>query len=65
LREFRMLDPKRQAGLEKIWEHIARLGITEQDVADAVAWARANPGAKDVDIEVSALLRRYQKVPPK
>jgi hypothetical protein len=41
---------------------IARLGITEQDIGDAVAWARANPRAKDVNGEVSALLRKYQKV---
>jgi hypothetical protein len=60
-----MSNLERQARLQEIWEHIARLGITEQDVADAVAWARANPGTKDVDSEVSALLQRYQKVPRK
>jgi hypothetical protein len=60
-----MLDLVRQARLQEIREHIARLGITEQDVADAVAWARANPGAKDVDGEVSELLLRYQKMPRK
>jgi hypothetical protein len=50
-----MLDLKRQARLQEIWEHIARLGITEQDIADAVAWARANPGAKKVNRDISAL----------
>jgi hypothetical protein len=60
------MDSNRQARLQEIREHIARLGITEQDVADAVAWVRANPGAKgDVDSEVSGLLQRYQKVPRK
>ena len=60
-----MSDSERQARLQEIWEHIAQLGITEQDVADAVAWARANPGGKDADSEVSALLEKYQKVPRK
>jgi hypothetical protein len=60
-----MLDLERQARLEEIWEHIARLGITEQDVADAVAWARANPRTSDVYHEVSALIRANQKVPRK
>jgi hypothetical protein len=61
-----MSNLKRQARLQGIREHIARLGITGQDVADAVAWMRANPGTKDdVDGEVSALLQKYQKVPRK
>jgi hypothetical protein len=30
-----------QNSLEKIRAHIERLGITEQDVADAVKWARS------------------------
>jgi 5,10-methylenetetrahydrofolate reductase len=60
-----MSDLERQARLQEIWDHIARLGITEQDVADAVAWARANPGTKNVDSEVSALLQKHQKVPHK
>lgn len=60
------MDFKRQARLQEIWDQIARLGITEQDVADAVAWARANRGTKDdVDSEVAALLQRYQRVPRK
>jgi hypothetical protein len=39
------MDPERQARLQEIREHVARLGITEQDVADAVAWARQKNGA--------------------
>jgi hypothetical protein len=35
------LRPFERSHLEEIWEHIAKLGITEQDVKDAVAWARS------------------------
>ena len=60
-----MSDLERQTRLQEIREHIARLGITEQDVADAVAWARANRGGEDVEREVSALLEANGKVPRK
>jgi hypothetical protein len=60
-----MSDLERQARLEEISAHIARLGITEQDVADAVAWERANRGGEDVERDVSALLEANGKVPRK
>jgi hypothetical protein len=59
-----MSDLKSQARLQEIWEHIARLGITERDIADAVEWARANPGSDDLDREVSALIRTNVKMLP-
>jgi hypothetical protein len=34
------LKPMPRNGLNKVWAHIERLGITEQDVSDAVVWAR-------------------------
>lgn len=34
------LRPMPRDGLNKVWAHIERLGITKQDVSDAVAWAR-------------------------
>ena len=34
------LKPLQRSKMEEIWAHIERLGITEQDVSDAVAWAR-------------------------
>ena len=36
------LRPFERSNLAEIWEHIEKLGITEQDVEDAVAWARSN-----------------------
>ena len=35
------LRPFERNHLEEIWEHLEKLGITEQDVRDAVAWARS------------------------
>jgi hypothetical protein len=37
------LKPLRRSRLEEIQDKLARLGITEQDVTDAIAWARQNP----------------------
>jgi bifunctional DNA-binding transcriptional regulator/antitoxin component of YhaV-PrlF toxin-antitoxin module len=34
------LKPLRRSRLEEIWEHLEKLGIKEQDVDDAVKWAR-------------------------
>jgi hypothetical protein len=34
------LKPLRRSNMEEIWAHIEKLGITEQDVNDAVRWAR-------------------------
>jgi hypothetical protein len=34
------LKPLRRSKMEEIWAHIEKLGITEQDVNDAVRWAR-------------------------
>ena len=34
------LRPLRRSGADAVRDHIERLGITEQDVLDAVAWAR-------------------------
>ena len=35
-----VLTPIEAAPIEEVWAKIAELGITEQDVADAVQWAR-------------------------
>ncbi|MDE2787925.1 MAG: AbrB/MazE/SpoVT family DNA-binding domain-containing protein [Chloroflexota bacterium] len=35
-----ILTPIEPAPIEEVWAKIAELGITEQDVADAVQWAR-------------------------
>jgi bifunctional DNA-binding transcriptional regulator/antitoxin component of YhaV-PrlF toxin-antitoxin module len=35
-----VLTPERSASLESIWQKIEELGITEQDIKDAVKWAR-------------------------
>jgi len=35
-----ILTPARLGGLEAVRRHIEALGITEQDIKDAVAWAR-------------------------
>jgi hypothetical protein len=34
------LKPFRRSRIEEVWAHLEKLGITEQDVTDAVAWAR-------------------------
>lgn len=34
------LRPLQKSRVEEIWDHLAQLGITEQDVKDAVEWAR-------------------------
>jgi hypothetical protein len=36
------LKPLRRSRLEEIQDKLAKLGITEQDVTDAIAWARQN-----------------------
>jgi hypothetical protein len=46
--------------IEEIQAHIARLGITEQDIADAVQWARENPGCSGVDGRVAPLVTSGQ-----
>jgi hypothetical protein len=35
-----LLKPLRRSRIEEVWAHLERLGITEQDVDDAVRWAR-------------------------
>ena len=35
-----VLTPIEPAPIEEVWARIAELGITEQDVADAIQWAR-------------------------
>ena len=35
------LRPFKRSRADEIREHLAKLGITEQDVKDAVAWARS------------------------
>jgi len=35
------LRPFRRSRADEVREHLANLGITEQDVKDAIAWARA------------------------
>ena len=37
------LKPLRRSRIEEVWAHIEKLGITEQDVDDAVRWARESP----------------------
>jgi hypothetical protein len=37
------LKPFRRSSLDEIHVHIEKLGITEQDIADAIKWARENP----------------------
>jgi hypothetical protein len=34
------LKPLQRSKIEEVWAHLEKLGITEQDVTDAVAWAR-------------------------
>jgi hypothetical protein len=34
------------ADMESVWAHMEKLGITEQDVQDAVKWARSEPDAR-------------------
>jgi hypothetical protein len=34
------LKPLRPSRIEEVWTHLEKLGITEQDVSDAVRWAR-------------------------
>jgi hypothetical protein len=34
------LRPFQRSRIEEVWAHLEKLGITEQDVNDAVAWAR-------------------------
>jgi hypothetical protein len=34
------LKPLQRSRIEEVWAHLEKLGITEQDVGDAVAWAR-------------------------
>ncbi len=35
-----MLRPFQRSRMEAVWAHLEKLGITEQDVSDAVAWVR-------------------------
>jgi hypothetical protein len=37
------LKPLRRSRLDEVRDKLAQLGITEQDVTDAIAWARQNP----------------------
>ena len=37
------LKPLQRSKMEEVWAHIEKLGITEQDVTDAIAWARQTP----------------------
>jgi hypothetical protein len=37
------LKPFRRSSLDEIHAHIEKLGITEQDISDAIKWARENP----------------------
>jgi hypothetical protein len=34
------LRPFQRSRIEEVWAHLEKLGITEQDVSDAVAWVR-------------------------
>ena len=35
------LKPFKRSRVEEIWAQLAEIGITEQDVKDAIAWARS------------------------
>lgn len=35
-----VLTPAQTIPIAEVWEHIASLGLTEADIADAIAWAR-------------------------
>ena len=37
-----VLTPVKLTGIERVWQKIEERGITEQDIADAVKWARGN-----------------------
>jgi hypothetical protein len=37
------LKPLRPSRLDEVRDKLERLGITEQDITDAIAWARQNP----------------------
>jgi len=37
------LRPLRQSRADDVRDHLESLGITEQDVVDAIQWARQNP----------------------
>ena len=34
------LKPFERSRIDEVWTHLEKLGITEQDVSDAVQWAR-------------------------
>ena len=34
------LRPLQRSRIDEVWSHLEKLGITEQDVSDAVKWAR-------------------------
>jgi hypothetical protein len=38
-----LLKPLRPSRLDEVRDKLERLGITEQDITDAIAWARQNP----------------------
>ena len=35
-----VLTPEQLTGIERVWQKIEERGITDQDIADAVKWAR-------------------------
>ena len=35
-----VLTPAQTVPIEEVWEHIAGLGLTEEVIAEAIAWAR-------------------------
>jgi hypothetical protein len=37
------LRPLQRSRVDEVWAKMEKLGITEQDVSDAVAWARKTP----------------------
>ena len=39
-----ILNPVVQTSIEAVWDKLEEMGITEADVADAVAWARRGGG---------------------
>ena len=42
---YLVLKPVRRKSLDDIHDRLERLGITEQDIADAVDWARRGDGS--------------------
>jgi hypothetical protein len=50
--------PSREQRLQEIWARIEALGIAEQDIQDAVVWARQQGNDESLNATVDRLLKR-------